>query len=155
MSVTLPETSDLLQSFGAALGLGLLVGLQREWVQNRIAGIRTFALVTVFGSLSGLLGMIYGGWVVAAAFLAFACLVVLGHLAEMKQSYLDSGLTTEMAMVWFDGVMTVALRTGDGPWKRRPTKLADAALEILTLLKIDPKVFTQPPRRWKMGDRGG
>jgi uncharacterized membrane protein (DUF4010 family) len=110
MSVTLPETSDLLQSFGAALGLGLLVGLQREWVQNRIAGIRTFALVTLFGSLSGLLGMIYGGWVVAAAFLAFACLVVLGHLAEMKQSEPDSGLTTEMAMLvmFATGILTVS-----------------------------------------------
>jgi hypothetical protein len=60
-----------------------------------------------------------------------------------------------MAMVWFDGVMTVALRTGDGPWKRRPTKLADAALKILTLLNVDPKVFRHPPRRWKLGDRGG
>lgn len=110
MSVTLPETSDLLQSFGAALGLGLLVGLQREWVQNRIAGIRTFALVSVFGALSGLLGMIYGGWVVAAAFLAFACLVVLGHLAEMKQSEPDSGLTTEMAMLvmFATGILTVS-----------------------------------------------
>ncbi|MBV6499870.1 MAG: hypothetical protein CJBNEKGG_02334 [Prosthecobacter sp.] len=110
MPVTLPETSDLLQSFGAALGLGLLVGLQREWVQNRIAGIRTFALVSVFGALSGLLGMIYGGWVVAAAFLAFACLVVLGHLAEMKQSEPDSGLTTEMAMLvmFATGILTVS-----------------------------------------------
>ncbi len=110
MSATLPETSDLLQSFGAALGLGLLVGLQREWVQNRIAGIRTFALVSVFGALSGLLGMIYGGWVVAAAFLAFACLVVLGHLAQMKQSEPDSGLTTEMAMLvmFATGILTVS-----------------------------------------------
>lgn len=110
MSVTLPETSDLLQSFGAALGLGLLVGLQREWVQNRIAGIRTFALVSVFGALSGLLGMIYGGWVVAAAFLTFACLVVLGHLAEMKQREPDSGLTTEMAMLvmFATGILTVS-----------------------------------------------
>ena len=33
----------LLRSF-AVLGLGLLVGLQREWVQKRVAGIRTFAL---------------------------------------------------------------------------------------------------------------
>jgi transposase len=73
----------------------------------------------------------------------------------LRRTRLVNNLTTEMALVWFDGVMTVALRTGDGPWKRRPTKLADAALEILTLLKVDPRVFTHPPRRWKLGDRGG
>lgn len=110
MSVPLSDTADLLQSLGTALGLGLLVGLQREWVQNRIAGIRTFALVAVFGALAGLLGMIYGGWVLAAAFLAFACLVVLGHLAEMRQREPDSGLTTEMAMLvmFATGILTVS-----------------------------------------------
>jgi hypothetical protein len=60
-----------------------------------------------------------------------------------------------MAMVWFDSGMTVALRTGDGPGKRRPMKLAEAPLEVLTLLKVDPDVFTHPPRRWKVRDRGG
>ena len=57
------ETPELLKSLGTALGLGLLVGLQREWVQARIAGIRTFALVTLFGGLSGVLSFTLGGWV--------------------------------------------------------------------------------------------
>lgn len=99
MPATPPETAELLKSFGTALGLGLLVGLQREWVQNRVAGIRTFALLSLFGALSGLLGLVYGGWVVAAALIAFVSIVIIGHLAEMRSKEADSGLTTEMAML--------------------------------------------------------
>lgn len=109
MLTSLPETTELLKSFGIALGLGLLVGLQREWVQNRVAGIRTFALITLFGALSGVLGIVYGGWVIAAALIAFSSLVVLGNLAELKNTKPDSGLTTEMAMLvmFATGVITM------------------------------------------------
>jgi uncharacterized membrane protein (DUF4010 family) len=109
MPAALPDTAELLQSFGTALGLGLLVGLQREWVQNRVAGIRTFALLSLFGALCGLLGLVYGGWVVAAALIAFVSVVIIGHLAEMKNKEPDSGLTTEMAMLvmFATGIITI------------------------------------------------
>ena len=99
MTNVLPETFELVKSLGTALALGLLVGLQREWVQNRVAGIRTFALLSIFGALVGLLGIVYGGFVVAAALVAFAAVVVAGTLAEWKSKDADSGLTTEMAML--------------------------------------------------------
>jgi uncharacterized membrane protein (DUF4010 family) len=109
MPAALPDTAELLQSFGTALGLGLLVGLQREWVQNRVAGIRTFALLSLFGALCGLLGLVYGGWVIAAALIAFVSVVIIGHLAEMKNKEPDSGLTTEMAMLvmFATGIITI------------------------------------------------
>ena len=109
MITTLPETAEMLKSLGTALGLGLLVGLQREWVQNRVAGIRTFALLTLFGALSGLLGIIFGGWVVAAALIGFVSVVILGNVAELKSKEPDSGLTTEMAMLvmFATGMITV------------------------------------------------
>ena len=109
MPAALPDTAELLQSFGTALGLGLLVGLQREWVQNRVAGIRTFALLSLFGALCGLLGLVYGGWVIAAALIAFVSIVIIGHLAEMKNQEPDSGLTTEMAMLvmFATGIITI------------------------------------------------
>lgn len=108
MPATLPETSELLQSFGTALGLGLLVGLQREWVQSKVAGIRTFALLSVFGALCGLLGMMFGGWVIAASMVGFVALVIVGHLSELREDP-DSGLTTEMAMLvmFVLGIITV------------------------------------------------
>lgn len=99
MPATLPDTTELLQSLGTATGLGLLVGLQREWVQNRVAGIRTFALLTLFGALTGLLGNVYGAWAVAACFIAFAAVVVFGGWLGLATREPDSGLTTEMAML--------------------------------------------------------
>lgn len=99
MPATLPETSELLLSLGTATGLGLLVGLQREWVQNRVAGIRTFALLTLFGALTGLMGNAYGSWVIAAGFITFACLVVLGSWIRQAKRPPVSGLVTEMAML--------------------------------------------------------
>ena len=109
MTASLPDTSTLLQSFGTALALGLLVGLQREWVQNRVAGIRTFALLSLFGALCGLLGQLYGGWVIAAALVAFVSVVIVGHLSELRNKEPDSGLTTEMAMLvmFAIGIITV------------------------------------------------
>ena len=100
---------ELVKSLGIALGLGLLVGLQREWVQNRMAGIRTFALLTLFGALTGLLGLTFGAWVVAAALVALASLVVVGNLAEWKSREADTGLTTEMAMLVMFGVGVICL----------------------------------------------
>lgn len=109
MPATFPDTAELLKSMGTALGLGLLVGLQREWVHNRVAGIRTFALLTMFGAITGLLGLMYGGWVIAAALIAFAALVVVGTLEDWKNKDGDSGLTTEMAMLvmFTTGLITV------------------------------------------------
>lgn len=94
-----PETQELLLSLGTALGLGLLVGLQREWVQSRMAGIRTFALLTLFGALSGLLSLTFGSWVMLAALIALASLIVVGNLSSGQSKEPDSGLTTEMAML--------------------------------------------------------
>ncbi len=105
----IPDAIDLAMSLGTALGLGLLVGLQRQWVENRMAGIRTFALLTMFGALSGLLGFVVGAWVVAAALLAVAALLVVANLAELKSQEPDSGLTTEMAMLVMFAVGVIAM----------------------------------------------
>lgn len=51
-----------------ALGFGLLVGLQRERMDSAIAGIRTFALITLLGAVAAHLGQVFGGWVVAVGF---------------------------------------------------------------------------------------
>ncbi len=93
------NNTELLQSLGVALGLGLLVGLQREWEHNRTAGLRTFAFVSLFGALSGMLAQAHGGWVVGAALVAFAAITVPGYLASLRDKDADPGLTTEIAML--------------------------------------------------------
>lgn len=109
MITTAPDTAELLQSLATALGLGLLVGLQREWEQNPVAGIRTFALVSLFGALCGIMGIAYSGWVIASAFIAFASIVILGNVSRLRDKQPDTGLTTEMALLvmFAVGVITV------------------------------------------------
>ena len=80
---------DLLETFqklGIALGLGLLVGLQHEYAVSPLAGIRTFPVITVFGTVCGLLGQQFGGWVVGMGVAALAALVVVGNVAKMGRA---------------------------------------------------------------------
>ena len=82
-----------------ALGLGLLVGLQRERVDPAIAGIRTFALITVLGALAALLGRSFGGWIVAVGLLVAAALVMSGNLVRLSRGDAEPGQTTEFTAV--------------------------------------------------------
>ena len=93
---------ELLETFlrlGIALGLGLLIGLQRERTQEVVAGFRTFPLVCAMGLVAGLLGVELGGWVVAAGVLALAAVVVMGNLAKMHAGHPGPGVTTEVALL--------------------------------------------------------
>jgi uncharacterized membrane protein (DUF4010 family) len=87
-----------------ALGLGLLVGLQRERMDSAIAGIRTFALITVLGTVMAQLGQAFGGWVVAVGLAASAVLVVSGNLARLPKGEADPGQTTEFTALVMYGV---------------------------------------------------
>jgi uncharacterized membrane protein (DUF4010 family) len=91
-----------------ALGLGLLVGLQRE-SQARSAGLRTFALVTLGGAIAGMLVPAAGGWVIGSGLLAVAILGAIDHFADNENG--RSGLTTEAAMVamYLIGVVVTVL----------------------------------------------
>ena len=87
----------------------MLVGLQREWRRDKIAGIRTFPLISLFGALSGTLASGHGTWLIAAGLLACTVMVVLGNLAAMRKADPDSGLTTEIAalVMFLIGVLTM------------------------------------------------
>jgi uncharacterized membrane protein (DUF4010 family) len=98
------QLTFLFQQLGIALGLGLLVGLQRESAASRLAGVRTFPLVTMFGSICALLATAFGGWVIAAGLIALAGLIFVGKFSEVKAGAPDPGLTTEVAMLLMFGV---------------------------------------------------
>jgi uncharacterized membrane protein (DUF4010 family) len=93
--VTLPEP---LTDLAIALGLGLLVGLQRESKQTRAAGLRTFAIVTLSGAICAGLVPRVGGWIVAAGFLGVVALAAMSYYATSIQDG-SRGLTTEMALL--------------------------------------------------------
>lgn len=102
---------------GIALGLGLLVGFQREWKQDDVAGIRTFALITVLGALSAKLAETYtpyGAWILAAGLIALTGMLVLANVAKFRKGHDDPGLTTEAAvlLMYLVGAAVVAGHTG-------------------------------------------
>ncbi len=90
---------EIFVQIGTATGLGLLVGLQRQRVDSPMAGVRTFPLITLFGTLSALLSREFGGWAIAGAFIALAAITVIGNVIVMKRGASDPGLTTEFAML--------------------------------------------------------
>jgi uncharacterized membrane protein (DUF4010 family) len=92
---------DLTETYQLALslGLGLLVGFQREWAAKRLAGIRTFPLVALLGTLSAQLAAAFGGWVLAAGFLALAAVVWSGSQETHAGQSPESGITTEIALL--------------------------------------------------------
>ncbi|MFM7103333.1 MAG: MgtC/SapB family protein [Verrucomicrobiota bacterium] len=91
--------SATLLQFVIALGLGLLVGLQRERQADVLAGFRTFPLVTVLGWLTATLAGQFGGWVLAAGFVGLAAQLVVGNWTRVKSGPADPGLTTEAAVL--------------------------------------------------------
>lgn len=103
------DTTELLKSLGTALGLGLLVGLQREWVRDRVAGIRTFALIGLFGGLAGVIGQVHGSWAIAAALLACAAIVISGNQVALREENPDAGMTTEIAVLVMFAIGVVAV----------------------------------------------
>ncbi|MFN0085352.1 MAG: MgtC/SapB family protein [Blastocatellia bacterium] len=93
------------QQLGIALGLGLLVGMQRESAaSSRLAGVRTFPLITILGTVCALLAQSFGGLVIVAGFVALTGLIVVGRMGELKMGPADPGVTTETAMLLMFGV---------------------------------------------------
>lgn len=95
-------------NFGIALGVGLLVGLQRERAASLVAGIRTFPLLTLFGALCGHLSHATGNATVSAGVVAVAVLIWIANLPRSGRPTDDPGLTTEVAMLVMFGVGVLA-----------------------------------------------
>jgi uncharacterized membrane protein (DUF4010 family) len=93
-----------LQQLGVSLALGLLVGLERERAESSIAGIRTFPLISVFGTVCAQIGYVAGGWIVAAGLVSLAATLIFANIAKMKSGDPDPGITTEVAALLLFGL---------------------------------------------------
>ncbi len=93
-----PVTVSLAMRLSVALGIGLLIGAERErrkgtGPHRAPAGIRTFALASLAGGLS----LSFGGPVVLAA--SAVTVGILAALGYARRRAVDPGLTTEMALL--------------------------------------------------------
>lgn len=98
------DLAHTFQTLAISLGLGLLVGIQRERVDAPLAGVRTFALITLFGTLCALLGTMFGLWLVAAGLAAVTLITVMGNAMLMRAGSKATGITTEIAILLMYGI---------------------------------------------------
>ena len=102
---------DSLPKFLTSLTIGLLIGLERERNPSAKAGLRTFALVSLFGTLIALLADKSGSpWLLIAGLLAVAGMIIAAYLNSPAENH-DPGTTTVAALlicyalgvlVWYD-----------------------------------------------------
>jgi len=84
--------------FAVALGLGMLIGLERERAkgQDGGAGVRTFALIALAGAIAGHLQNDLGlDWLALAIFVAVGALLVSSYVLTAQHG--DTGITTEVS----------------------------------------------------------
>ena len=98
-------------ALGISFGIGSLVGLQRESINNRMAGVRTFTLIALLGTFAGFLSEIFQNpYVIPLFAIAIVALMVVSNVAKIKNTNETSmGITTEIAalMVYAIGVYLV------------------------------------------------
>lgn len=113
---------DVMQAFIALAvsgALGMLVGVQRERADSALAGVRTFPLITIFGTVCAMLSATFGGWTLAAGLVGVAAATAMGNFLRPHPDK-SPGITTEIAillmfavgaMVWI-GPRSVAIGVG-------------------------------------------
>jgi uncharacterized membrane protein (DUF4010 family) len=83
-------------TIGGGLGIGLLIGLERERNPAGKAGVRTFALVSLLGTLTALLGAyVDGAWLLPAGLLAVTGMLIVAYARVAPTE--DPGTTTVAA----------------------------------------------------------
>jgi len=92
------DDPDLALRFAVALGLGMLIGLERERTKSEEggAGVRTFALIALTGTIAGYLGENLGlPWLALSIFFAVAALIIGQYVVTSLRG--DTGITTEIS----------------------------------------------------------
>ena len=92
-------TPEQLQAFATSLAIGLLIGLERERKADAKAGLRTFALVALLGTLAALMGDRSGsGWIVAVGLLAVGAMMIAAVNVDPQDDG-DPGTTSVVALM--------------------------------------------------------
>lgn len=91
--------STTFMDLAIALGLGLLTGLQKERAESPLAGLRTFALVTLAGAVAAVVGEYTTPWIIVGGLLTIGALMVTGNVVLLQSEGTDPGQTTEAAVV--------------------------------------------------------
>ena len=130
-------------TLGISLGLGLLIGIQRERTEARFGGIRTFPLISLFGTFCGMLAEKFGAWAIAAGVIAISATLAIANWLSAQKEESEHGQTTEVA-----ALLTFAIGAYL-PWGDRAlAAVATGFVVILLHLKEPMHVFVR-----KMGPK--
>lgn len=102
---------EALPQFVTSLAIGLLIGLERERNPSAKAGLRTFALVAIFGTLAAMLADKSGSaWLLVAGLCIVGAMIIAAYFNSSGEEQ-DPGTTTVAALllcyalgalVWYD-----------------------------------------------------
>jgi uncharacterized membrane protein (DUF4010 family) len=116
----------------ASLGIGLLIGLERERNPAAKAGVRTFALLALFGTLAAMIdGRLQSPWTVPVGLAVTAGMLIAAYAREVPKE--DPGTTT-VAAAAVCYLLGALIGLGD-------TALAGAlAIGVTALLYFKPEI---------------
>lgn len=90
--------------FGVALLIGALMGLEREFIQQKadtpdFAGIRTFSLIALLGAVAAFVSEQMGLSLAVIAFAGVVLITVISYIGEFVTTGRAGGTTTEIAVL--------------------------------------------------------
>jgi len=133
LSILQSNGIEALPQFLTSLAIGLLIGLERERNPSAKAGLRTFALVAVFGTLSALLSTKLGTpWLLIGGLLGVAGMIVAAYFNTPNQEN-DPGTTTVIALLLSYGLGAII-------WLGLAKLAVMLAIGITALLYLKPEL---------------
>src|SRR5687768_8778284 len=87
----------LVRTLSLALGVGLLIGFQRQRTGSGMGGIRTYSLIALFGAICGVLAREWDITIAGAGMLGVIALVVLANVHKAEKDQSTAGQTSEAA----------------------------------------------------------
>jgi uncharacterized membrane protein (DUF4010 family) len=95
---------QIFEHYFLAILLGALLGLERERKEKHLAGLRTFILVTLFGSFCGQIsGITSSHLVIFAGMIAITVQSAMVHFLRVRED-IAAGLTTSVALLIAYGI---------------------------------------------------
>ena len=124
---------DVLPQFLASLAIGLLIGLERERRPSSKAGLRTFALVALMGTLAAMLSSKIGSpWLLVTGFCIVGVMIIAAYLTSPTEEN-DPGTTTVAALL-------LCYALGALIWYGQTTLAVMLAIITTTLLYFKPEL---------------
>jgi len=124
---------EFLPQFLTSLAIGLLIGLERERTPSAKAGLRTFTLVALLGTLAAMLSeKIELPWLVVAGWVIVGAMIIAAYINSPAEEN-DPGTTTVAALL-------VCYGLGALVWYDQATLAIMLAVGTTTLLYFKPEL---------------